>query len=249
MKKVIFSIIALFAIASMQSCKRGGSSAPNPTAGNVKIYFNNLANEQNIDMGGTPIYTNALGQKFSVNILKYYISQIRLTDDKGVVANLGNFSLIDEDPTTPKKEVLFANVPPGNYTNVTFNFGLDKVTNALPTGEGDLDHSHGMWWGTEKYLFLKHEGNFINAANQNKGLLYHLGTDGAYAGNISLPITGLTVNANTKTVVINFNLEKMYDGINFETNINMMSEVGKDNEIVSSISTNIKTAFSFNKVQ
>jgi hypothetical protein len=41
----------------------------------------------------------------------------------------------------------------------------------------------------------------------------------------------------------------MYDGINFETNNNMMSEVGKDNEIVSSISTNIKTAFSFNKVQ
>ena len=157
MKKVIFSIIALLAIASVQSCKRGGSSTPNPTAGNVKIYFNNLANGQNIDMGGTPIYTNALGQKFSVNILKYYISQIRLTDDKGVVVNLGNFSLIDEDPTTPKKEVLFANVPPGNYTIVTFNFGLDKVTNALPTGEGDLDHSHGMWWGTEKYLFLKHK--------------------------------------------------------------------------------------------
>ncbi|MFM2191169.1 MAG: hypothetical protein RLZZ118_126 [Bacteroidota bacterium] len=250
MKKIIFSVLAFVAIASIQSCKRGGSSTPNPTPGNVKIYFNNLANGNAINMNAaTPACTNDLAQKFSVSVLKYYISQIRLTDDKGVVTNLGNFSLINEDPTAPKKEVLFANVPAGNYTNVTFDFGLDKKTNALQNGTGDLDHSYDMWWSAEKYLFLKYEGNFINSANETKGMLFHVGTDAAYTPNISLPISGLTVNGNTKTIVVNFNFEKVFNGIDFNVTNNMMSQVGKDEEIVAAIAINVKSAFAFNKIQ
>jgi hypothetical protein len=249
MKNILFSIVAIIAISTMPSCKTKKAEDLTPKAGNVKILFNNLANNNALNLGDAPNHTNSLGQKFSFNIFKYYISQIRLTDDKGVKTNLNNFTLIDEDITNPKREVSYLNLPAGNYTNITFNFGLDKAVNAAPTGEGDLGHNLGMWWGTEKYLFLKHEGNFIDAMNVKQSLLFHVGSDDAYVSDISLPIVGLTVNANTKTIVVNFNTEKMYDGIDFNVQNNMMSAKGADDEIVGKINTNIKTAFAFNKIQ
>jgi hypothetical protein len=250
MKSNLFSSIAFISFICLSSCVKTKSPIDNvPKPGVVKVFFNSLANGNTIELGKTPNYTNNLGQKFSVNILKYYISQIRLKDDKGNEINLGNYTLINEDVDAPKRVESATNFPAGNYTSVTFNFGLDKQTNGLPLATGDLDHSYGMWWGEAKYLFLKHEGDFINNANVKNSLIYHVGTDESYVSNITIPISGLTINNNTKTVVINFNFEKMYDNIDFNLLSNMMSNPVSDKEIISTITTNIKTAFSFNSIQ
>jgi hypothetical protein len=250
MKNNFLFILALAILVLANSCKPGKDTTnTTPGPGNATIKFAVKANGNALQVGAAPNIINSLGQKFSVNVLKYYISSIRLMDDKGVETNLNNNSLLSVDLTNPKSEIAFPNLPAGNYTSIQFNFGLDAATNAQANGSGDLDHFQGMWWGTEKYLFLKHEGNYIDKNNMNSSLLFHIGSDYAYEPNITLPISGLTIDRNTKTILIDFNIDKMYDGVDFNINNNMMSAPKDDAEILDVLTTNIKTAFAFKAVQ
>jgi hypothetical protein len=243
--------IAIFCLTiicfSIWSCKKTPTVPPVavPTKGNVNVYFNNIVNGQAIALGGGFVGTNNKGQGFSINTLKYYISNVRITDDKGVETALNNFTLIDEDPTTAKHEVSFADLPNGNYTKVTFNLGLDPVTNALTKGTGDLDQSKGMWWNAEKYLFLKHEGQLQKTT---AGFVFHVGNDASYLQNITVPTSSLVVNGDTKTVMIDFNLDKIYNNIDIEANSIMMSEP-KFTNLLGVYKTNAATAFTFNKIK
>jgi hypothetical protein len=223
---------------------------PLPTSANVTLHFDNMAGASKVVLGAAPSYVSANGQTFSVDLLKYYISNIRLTNAAGVVKTVPGYYLIDED-VNGRLNIDLGNFANGNYTNITFAFGIDAEQNLNSSNVGDLDVSKGMYWEMVGYNFFKHEGNFINSTATSQGLLLHLGTNGAYVADVSLPISNnLTVAGVAKTINVKFDLAKVYsNGYDFNIDGNHQSTVPQDNMWIKAMRGNIATSFSFESVK
>ena len=94
--------------------------------------------------------------------------------------------------------------------SMRFNLGIDSARNHTGAQDGDLDPMYNMiWTWSTGYLFMKHEGKFINTIGDTTDLQFHLGTDLAFS-TINVPIN-MTVSGVDKTLNIEFDLNSMYD--------------------------------------
>lgn len=239
------AIILLFTIACRQPKP---PVIPTQSTGNVTIQFVNQAGGADI-VQGQLAYTNASGNKYSVDLLKYYISNVILVKDDGTEFKLNNYDLMNAFDTS-YATVLALNVPNGNYQSMKFMLGIDSARNQTEAQEGDLDPSNNMSWNWNTgYIFFKHEGTYKNAADSNKVLQFHLGRDIALA-KLQIPIA-LIVSGTTKKMNILFDLNKMYDSplINFNTDDIRMSTAAADSTWIRNMVANTQNAFTFNNVE
>jgi hypothetical protein len=246
--KNLLKITILFLLIINISCKP--KPTPLSTSANINLHFNNMAGTSKVQLGAAPSYVSGNGQTFSVDLLKYYISNIRLTNAAGVVKTVPGYYLIDED-INGRLNIDLGSFANDNYTKITFAFGIDAEQNASSSNVGDLDVSKGMYWEMVGYNFFKHEGNFINNMSTSQGLLLHLGTNGAYIADISLPITNnLALAGVAKTINVKFDLAKVYaTGYDFNVDGNHQSTVPQDNMWIKNMRGNIVNAFSFESVK
>lgn len=187
--------------------------APEPDAGKTgafSIEFDNIVGEETLGFHPRE-YTNAKGEKFSIKLLQYFISNIKLYKADGseyTVPQEDSYFLVNGgDRSTRFTKVV---VPEGDYTKVSFILGVDAERSKMPVEErkGVLsfnpDEGHeggGMYWGWNSgYIFFKFEGycGLISDDQQgdptgNKQYKYHIGGFGGY----SAP----TIN-NIKTVTV-----------------------------------------------
>ncbi len=241
--KQFFTIITLaFLAVTFNSCNKPKASVTKN--GNLNLQFINAANGVAIAMGANPSYTSANGQSFSVNVLKYFISNVSFYKTDGSQVKLNNYTLIDNDPTAPQSKVVGNNLPSGIYNKVVFHIGVDKSKNDGSDNAGDLNKGNGMYWAWLGYTFFKHEGSFINNVGQTKPMLFHYGGQSQYSGDITFALPNVEINGNTKDVVLQLNTEKIYKDVDFNVINNMMSDAA-DQEVLDIMHANIETAFSF----
>lgn len=237
------SFVGLFFLT--HSCKR----KPVVESGNVNLVFNNTAGGAAIEADKI-LYTNAAGNKYSISLLKYYVTNCVLVDANGTEFKAGNYDLIDAFKMSQFGNAKLSDVPNGNYKMLRFYLGIDRQRNHNGAQDGDLDPIHGMiWTWNTGYLFMKHEGLFITNAGDTTGMEYHFGTDTALTV-IELPIS-LEVSGNDKTVNINFDLNKMYSApiINFNSAAVRHSTDINDGPWIVDMRTNAKKAFTITGVQ
>lgn len=229
----------------------GDKSVKTPIDANVNIYFANKINAAPIVFNSLT-YTNAAGNIYSVSLLKYYVSNVKLINSDGGEVAFHNFDLIDaSDENTCV--VSGTSIPNATYTALKFNIGVDSINNhTLNTNYADLDPGLGMVWAwatsTGAYTFFKHEGNCMQTGNPTpQQLTLHYGTDHAYA-TIQIPIT-LQVNGATKNMYIDFNLQNMYNSpvINFDTSNVQMSSSSLERQWIDDMKLNFGDAFSFDR--
>ncbi len=243
-------LFLMFVVLFGMSCKQPKAPVPTPSnpTGNVIINFKNQAGGVDIVQGQLS-YTNASGNKYSVDLLKYYISNVILVKDDGTEFKLNNYDLINAFDAK-YSNVLASDVPNGHYYSMKFLLGIDSTHNHTEAQGGDLDPSNNMSWSWNTgYIFFKHEGTYKNAADSNKVLQFHLGTDIALS-KIQIPIS-LIVAGNNKTMNIIFDLNKMYDSpvINFNTDDIHMSTSAADSTWIRNMVTNTQNAFIFKNVE
>lgn len=240
--KLTHLFIAAVLLVSISCCKKSKLAS----SADLTISINNVANGNPISIG-TLNNTNALGSTFSVDMLKYYLSNMVLVSDAGTTFSLNNYDLIDiADPTSML--IKGSAIPNGNYTKLKFALGIDSMRNHTGAQDGDLDPLYGMiWTWSTGYIFLKHEGRFIKTDLTESNLLFHLGTDRAYTM-LEIPIN-LKVEGVNKKLFIDFDIAKMYNSpaLDFNvTNINQ-STTAADFPWIDDMKANAVDAFSFNR--
>lgn len=187
MKKCFLIFAAMLTIGSEMGCS---NKSAQDTLAPLSIEFDNIAGDQNLQLG-TGVYRNAAGETFSVDVLRYYISNISLTRTDGVTyivpQDSSYFLIREQDP-----QAHFANVkvPEGEYSRLTFMVGVDSLRNTMDISKrtGVLDPSGGMegmyWDWNSGYIFFMMEGtSFAVPAtiDAKQRFRFHIGGFGGFS--------------------------------------------------------------------
>lgn len=177
MRKITLSLLIVSALA-FSSCKRD-KIAP---AGGVSFNFTHWVGSEAVEMNNIK-YNNAAGNNFSITKLQYVISDIKLKADDGSEVFIDEYHFVDIEDTdkltfTPESEIA-----KGDYTSMSFVFGLAPSKNV--TGAHQDLNAESWGWPDESspmanlgggYHFMKLEGKFINSDNEERSYATHMGT-------------------------------------------------------------------------
>ncbi len=171
MRYFLYFFLAFVSFAVL-SCQRDLVEEP-VTIRPLKLSFSNVAGKNVIQPGGT--YQNAYGEPYTINMFKYYISNIRLKDRTGKpIVFHGVYHLVDEADSASKSFEI--NVPVNDYTGLSFVIGVDSIRNVSGTQTGDLDPLKGMFWTWNTgYVMAKLEGTSALSSAPNHNLTIHIG--------------------------------------------------------------------------
>jgi hypothetical protein len=195
------------------------------------------------------VYSDTSGRNFQLSDLRYYISQVVLTNDHGDDIALSNkVFLIDNQTEFYSAE----KIATGNYTSIRFMIGLDSITNhfdpALYDASNPLSYQpNSMHWGWNfGYIFMKAEGNAdtdpVPSGNLNGILSYHIGSD-AFARVVTINDIALSVVPDKNNVLsIKFDFLKMLNQVDLSTENITHTNPGR--ALAEKLSDNWTTAFS-----
>lgn len=175
MKRQLLLWCMLCAILALSACKKEAGPELQNEKGQFVLEFEHQVDGKPLVLG-TQSYKNALGQDFSIDVFKYYISNIKLTNAKGEEILLPeSYILVDAQKATTHF-VQMKDIPTGDYTQIEFLIGVDKARNHAGAQTGALDPSHGMFWTWNSgYIFVKLEGKSAHSTQNNKQLTFHIG--------------------------------------------------------------------------
>jgi hypothetical protein len=170
------------------SCSKDNNPVDDKTLAPLSIEFDNIVGGQNLILGNEVKYTNSSNEQFTIDNIKYFISNIKLGKADGstyTVPQDSSYFLITEEEDEAE-----LNVPQGDYTSLTFTLGVDSLrsTMGIEDRKGALDPSggmDGMYWGWNSgYIFFKMEGLSDKAPEDPSGqhkFRYHIGGFGGYS--------------------------------------------------------------------
>lgn len=174
-------------------------------------------------------------EALSIDILKFYISQVSLlADDQPVWNEEASYHLIDASDTSTYDVLL--NVPENiAYDEISFLLGIDSITSVSGVFGGDLDPINGMYWAWNSgYINFKIEGKSESSPTRDKAYQFHLGGYAAPFANaqkIQLPL-----NSKTK-IEIKLDLENFLNQIDLSETNQIMSPSQKALELSELLST------------
>ncbi len=200
-------IMAIAIVIFVSSCKK-----ENPEPEYTETVLAPLSVEFDNIVGGTNLYltsgsyVNAAGETYSVTMLQYYISNIKVSKADGTTYTVPqdqSYFLIKEGETNSAN----INVPEGDYTKLTFTLGVDSLRSTMDvehrTGVLDPagDMNSGMYWSWNSgYIFFKMEGISdaapVDMSGQNK-YRYHIGGFGGYSAPTINNIKEVTIDLLT----------------------------------------------------
>ncbi|MBX2844391.1 MAG: hypothetical protein KTR26_21695 [Flammeovirgaceae bacterium] len=213
MNKYISGLI-IFSVLLFSSCEKDNNE-PGET-GSLKLIISNLN-------GGVPLelndkeYTNEMGNKYTVAEFKFYLSNLKLRNKSNgkFYIEPESYHLVRRLPDTHLFELTIENVDIGEFDELEFAVGVDNSKNYSLDNVGDLDPTNNMAWDWNSgYKFLLLEGQFLPKNEEQKGLVFHIGSDANYR-KILLPST-------SENIIIK---ESQATTINLEVEV---SEIFKD---------------------
>lgn len=195
----------------------------------LSIEFDNIVGGQNLYLN-TGSYTNAANETFSVSLLQYFISNIKVKKADGTeytVPQDSSYFLIKEGDASASEALV--NVPEGDYTSLTFTIGVDSLRSTMDVSRrtGVLDPSGGMddgmyWTWNSGYIFFKMEGLSsaapLDPSGQNK-FRFHIGGFGGYSAPTVNNIRTVTLNLEERGIAL------VRKGRN--SNIHLLVDIGK----------------------
>lgn len=222
-----------------------------PATTDVQLVFAQQVDGQPL-VFGQKIYQNAAGNPYSVDLLKYYVTNVALVRADGTAHLVHNYDLLDAAvPASCRIDA--PAVPNGDYVALRFLLGVDSTRNHTGAQDGDLDPVHGMTWNWNTgYIFFKHEGRYTTTAGADAGLVYHYGTDPAAVA-LEIPLTGgLSLAGTQRTVHLVFDLGRLYaspNALDFNVDHYRQSALAADRPWLNSLEENFPGAFRFERAE
>ncbi len=141
----------------------------------VPVIFRNVWGNTPLQLDSS-LHTNQDTNISTINNLKYYVSGITLLHNSDVVfSEPSSVHLIDA--RMPSSCTVMLNLPKDVFYNrISFNLGIDSITNVSGAMGGDLDPTKGMYWTWQSgYINYKLEGKSNACKTRNNEFHFHLG--------------------------------------------------------------------------
>ena len=152
-------------------CFQGNSQSKNDSlAVNFHLEFSKLPLELHKN------YISTSKDTLTIETFRCYISNIQIQyEDNTVFTQKGSYHLLDLEnpnsfqiPITRKNHKLIS--------KITFNIGIDSLTNTSGAMAGDLDPIKGMYWAWQSgYINMKIEGKSPSCNTRKNEFQFHLG--------------------------------------------------------------------------
>lgn len=243
MKKII-TLIG-FALL-MSSCSNDGDTK------NITISFENKIAGDRINLG-TGNYQNTSNESYSIDELKYIISNIQLVKENGEVFTYpqdNSYFLINE--SEPESQIIVLNnVPAQDFQTLKFGIGIDQtnyplngVDNFVPTAE----ENQMLWSWSAGYIFFKIEGDFsIENEGHQDNFLFHIGSHGTNLDNyktVELSATQFDLDLTRKDLIaIETDISKLFNAVH-DIRINDKPDIQVDPVNAPKIAENASQMFS-----
>ncbi|MCS7057419.1 MAG: hypothetical protein NZL94_00850 [Meiothermus sp.] len=140
----------------------------------------------NLRVGEAPlewgrIYQTPKGQRYRVDLLKFYLSELALVRPDGREVRVGGLALAEFRRGGPTQgvSVMRFEVPSGEYRGLRFDVGVPRELNHqdAATQEFPLGVNSGMYWAWNPgYIFYRLEGAAFLEGREEKWVI-HMGTD------------------------------------------------------------------------
>ena len=121
-------------------------------------------------------YVSASKDTLTIETFRCYISNIQIQyDDNSIFTQKDSYHLLDIDnpnsfqiPITKKSNK--------TISKITFDVGIDSLTNTSGAMAGDLDPTRGMYWAWQSgYINMKIEGQSSSCKTRKNEFQFHLG--------------------------------------------------------------------------
>lgn len=216
----------------LSSCSKNNASFDDKKLAPLTIEFDNIVGGQNLIIGNEVKYTNSSNEQFTIDNIKYFISNIKVGQFDGseyIVPQDSSYFLISEGKAEAE-----VNVMQGDYTSITFTLGVDSLRSIMGvegrTGVLDPSGGHdGMYWSWNSgYVFFKMEGLSDEAPEDPTGqrkYRYHIGGFGGFSApsinNLKVITLDLTAGGVAKVragrgtnIHLMVDLAKLFEGTN-----------------------------------
>jgi hypothetical protein len=223
--KIRLLILTLFTVF-MISCKKDKAVVEEPAKfGKVTFQFSHKVNGQPL-ITDTLVYTNAAGNEYMVNDIKYFVSEITLHNTNGsdfLITSSKGIHYVDTDiPSTNIWEVS-DDIPVGDYSSVSFVFGINEAKNKnglfVNPPENNMAWPEPLGGG---YHYMQLNGWWKDTSMMLQPFSFHLGigqiygiNDTTYVQNyftVTLPNSSLSITDNAITHTgITMNVESWFD--------------------------------------
>lgn len=194
MKKVLF---LLSLTVSLISCKKDEVVPPQElpmpdvidTTGFLEIHIANVVNGAPLSLH-TSTYVSSANDTFSVDLFKYYISNVELVTVSGYTyTEAESYYLVDHSQPN-SLHLMIKKVPSNHFSSINFKIGVDSTRNVSGSQTGALDPLNDMFWTWNSgYIMAKVEGHSPQSPEPTKKIVYHIGGfSGKFSGvrNVSL---------------------------------------------------------------
>lgn len=162
------------------SCSDDDPTPSEETEGTLVLEFDARYGTSNFILGST--YKNALDQDFTPDVLRYYISNIRLKKTDGTFyddplsadGSKGYYLIDDSDQASTL--VKLEGVPAGKYEGAEFTIGVDAARVSQGAQTGALDPVNKLFWTWNAgYIFVQIEGTSPQSTETDNIIMYHVG--------------------------------------------------------------------------
>lgn len=141
----------------------------------VPVIFRNVWGNTPLQLDSS-VYTSHDTNNVAITNMKYYVSGITLLHNSHVVfSEPRSVHLIDA--RMPSSSTVVLHLPKDVFYNrISFNLGIDSITNVSGAMGDDLDPTKGMYWTWQSgYINFKLEGKSIACRTRNNEFHFHLG--------------------------------------------------------------------------
>jgi len=196
--------------------------------GNVKIIFTHTVDNDPVQFNQL-IYKNAAGNQYQINEIKYFISRIFFIDTKGNAVEIKQNDGIHYVDCSLENTLRWKidEIPPKDYTAVSFVFGLDENDNIsnrfVNPPECNFSWSQPLGGG---YHYMQINGKFLNKEGNLQNMNIHTGIGQLYDENhevtqfvhnyftVTLPVAFSVHSENTTTLTLNMEIQRWFDSPN-----------------------------------
>lgn len=205
-KYIIFFLISL----TFASCKKNEIPKPEPlpaldSSGFLNINIDNVVNNSPLILN-TVEYINANNDTFTVDMYKYYISNVQLKTSTGIInIEPESYYLVNQEDQN-SLHLVIKRVAFHNYTSISFVVGVDSARNVSGSFTGALDPSNNMFWGwNQGFIMAKLEGHSRQSTEPTQKIVYHIGGfwgkfNGVRKVNLTFPNAAIVNSNHTPTL-------------------------------------------------
>lgn len=219
----LFAGILLFAY----SCKKSKETEPTDDGVTEELLFHVHHMVSDKPLNFSSVFKTISGQKYTVSMLRYYLSNIRLVKTDGAeVPVTGKYLLV----TPGIADYSIGQVPVGDYKGLKFSVGIDSLANhsdptAYPAGHPLAVQTPAMHWSWNAgYIFTMIEGSCDTTLNGtdtlkfgqfSHGMFFHIGMDKLYR-TVELNSSFSITTTGSNTLVLQTDLNKFFVNIDLK---------------------------------